>query len=156
MELLEREFTEFLCHDCHKRIEYDDYAISCGIDPGSEWDEDECVLCVIPKSPVDPNLMLSPLYKCKCDNIILIYVPKMFQCEKCMEVYNLMIAHITDIAHHNQLLIDKVRELDMFEPNLPCQNNHNTMINNETILHYITYFTGDSVTPNSDIANNIL
>jgi hypothetical protein len=130
------DFMYFLCHDCHKKLTYED-VFNTEIPVGSELEEENCVKCAIPNVQVEYDSLRNPLHKCKCGKIIFVYVPRLFSCFECESNYENMIYVISDVIQMNSFHIDAIRELPIFNKILNCNGFHNIKIDRSSVLEYI-------------------
>lgn len=93
METFQQQHAKMLCHDCHR------FAID---DEGNcvEFIEPEtCPRCLCPESKIDILLLMDPMYKCDCGNVILQFSPKMYDCIDCRNGYYDYILKVADVAN---------------------------------------------------------
>lgn len=106
MEILERNHAKMLCHDCHRFATDIDGLCVEFIDP------DTCPRCICPESQIDIRLLMNPLYKCECGNIILQYSPKMYDCIDCRTGYCDYILKVADVATNLGIEYHQVVDFD--------------------------------------------
>lgn len=130
------DFLYFLCHDCHKVLTFSE-AEGTGLPAGSEIEQDGCPKCEVPFNQINYDMLKNPLHKCKCGKIIFAVVPELFECEQCLHNYESMLLSISDVASRNEVTIDVVRELPIFDHVLQCSGFHDISIDPSAVLTYI-------------------
>lgn len=129
------EFLYFLCHDCHKILTKDD-VMGTDIPVGSELVEEGCVKCSHPSEVIEYDWLKNPLYKCKCEKLIFIVIPNLFQCNNCQANYESMIALVSDILTKNHVDLT-IRVLDIYERIIQCNNFHNIAFSRDIVYEYV-------------------
>lgn len=137
------DFLYFLCHDCHKVLTFSE-AEGTGVPAGSEIEPEYCPKCDIPSTQVDYESLKNPLHKCRCGKLILAIVRELFECELCRYSYLSMVVTIADVLTRNEIAVDAVRELPMFDHVLGCSGFHNVNVDPSVVLTYIKSVTDNN------------
>ena len=131
------DWLTFLCHDCHKKLTYDDVE-GTDVPVGSELLEEDCPKCIIPACEADPDWLKNPLHRCNCGKLIFITIPDLFKCSDCMQFYEEMLLTVVDVMQANGWTADVHRELAIYEGSLGCEKKHNISIRRDVIYQSIS------------------
>jgi hypothetical protein len=138
MEQLEQKHAKMLCHNCHRFAVDEDGSCVEFIEP------ENCPRCLCPESQIDIRLLMNPLYRCDCGNLIMQYSPKMYSCLDCRYGYSDYILKVVDIANQLHIRYSQVVDLDplISEGLLECdgRNHAFSFIDRSVIGDYLKRF----------------